>query len=83
MKALPKLPFPGAVDGDGHVLEPPDLWEHYLETGLRKRAPGIRVDDEGLEYLEIDGVEHFSVLFASVGRVEGRGWLEDRRPPPR
>ncbi|MEE2678657.1 MAG: amidohydrolase family protein [Myxococcota bacterium] len=55
MKTLPKLPFPGAVDGDGHVLEPPDLWEHYLETGLRKRAPGIRVDDEGLEYLEIDG----------------------------
>ena len=45
MKTLPKLPFPGAVDGDGHVLEPPDLWEHYLEAGLRKRAPGIRVDE--------------------------------------
>ena len=55
MKPLPRLPFAGAVDGDGHVLEPPDLWEHYLETRYRARAPTIRVDDAGLEYLEIDG----------------------------
>ena len=55
MKPLPRLPFAGAVDGDGHVLEPPDLWEHYLETRYRARAPGIRIDDAGLEYLEIDG----------------------------
>lgn len=55
MKPLPRLPFSGAVDGDGHVLEPPDLWERYLEPGFRARAPGIRVGDDGLEYLEIDG----------------------------
>jgi len=55
MKPLPRLSFSGAVDGDGHVLEPPDLWERYLEPGFRDRAPGIRVDDDGLEYLEIDG----------------------------
>jgi predicted TIM-barrel fold metal-dependent hydrolase len=55
MKPLPRLPFSGAVDGDGHVLEPPDLWERYLEPRFRDRAPRIRVNDEGLEYLEIDG----------------------------
>ena len=55
MKPLPRLPFPGAVDGDGHVLEPPDLWQQYLEPGFRDRAPTIRTDDAGLEYLEIDG----------------------------
>jgi predicted TIM-barrel fold metal-dependent hydrolase len=55
MKPLPRLPFSGAVDGDGHVLEPPDLWERYLEPNLRARAPGIRIDDQGLEFLEIDG----------------------------
>jgi len=49
------LSFPDAADGDGHVLEPPDLWERYLEPGMRARAPGIRVGDDGLEYLEIDG----------------------------
>ena len=55
MKPLPRLPFSGAVDGDGHVLEPPDLWVRYLEPAFRDRAPGIRTDDQGLEYLEIDG----------------------------
>jgi len=55
MKALPRLPFAGAVDGDGHVLEPPDLWERYLEPRYRKRAARIRPDDAGLEFLEIDG----------------------------
>jgi predicted TIM-barrel fold metal-dependent hydrolase len=55
MNPLPRLPFPGAVDGDGHILEPPDLWQRYLEPKFRDRAPTIRVDDQGLEYLEIDG----------------------------
>jgi hypothetical protein len=26
-----KLKYKGAIDADGHILEPPDLWENYLE----------------------------------------------------
>jgi predicted TIM-barrel fold metal-dependent hydrolase len=52
---LPRLEFPGGVDADGHVLEPPDLWERYLEPDLRERALRIRKDERGLEYVEIDG----------------------------
>ncbi len=37
------------------MLEPPDLWERYLEPRYRSRALRIRKDDKGLEYLEIDG----------------------------
>ncbi|MGI9591189.1 MAG: amidohydrolase family protein [Myxococcota bacterium] len=55
MKPLPRLPFDGAVDGDGHVLEPPDLWQRYLEPALRPRAVTVRADEAGLEFLEIDG----------------------------
>ena len=55
MKPLPRLSFSGAVDGDGHVLEPPDLWQRYLEPAFRDRAPTIRPDDAGLEFLDIDG----------------------------
>ncbi len=55
MKPLPRLSFAGAVDGDGHVLEPPDLWQRYLEPAFRDRAPTIRADDAGLEFLDIDG----------------------------
>ncbi len=55
MDALPRLSHAGAIDADGHILEPPDLWERYLEPSLRARALCIRRDERGLEYLEIDG----------------------------
>ena len=50
-----RLHTSGAIDADGHVLEPPDLWERYLEERHRDRALRIRRDDDGLEYLEIGG----------------------------
>jgi len=53
--ALERFSFSGAVDADGHILEPPDLWERYLEPRYRSRALRIRKDDRGAEYLEIDG----------------------------
>ena len=43
------------IDCDGHILEPPDLWERYLDPAYRDRALRLRVDpDDGYEYLEID-----------------------------
>lgn len=45
----------GAVDADGHILEPPDLWETYIDPEYRDRALRITVDEHGLEELEIDG----------------------------
>src|SRR6059058_930912 len=50
-----RLSFDGAVDADGHILEPPDLWETYLEPQYRDRALRFVVDDDGLEELEIGG----------------------------
>src|SRR5262249_15965615 len=43
------------IDCDGHILEPPDLWETYLEPQYRDRALRIRVGDDGFEHLLIDG----------------------------
>ena len=45
----------GAIDADGHILEPPDLWEKYLEPKYRDRALRIRKNNKGLEYMELDG----------------------------
>lgn len=45
----------GAIDADGHILEPADLWERYLEPKYRDRAIRIRTNAEGLEYMEFDG----------------------------
>ena len=50
-----QLSFAGAVDADGHILEPPDLWETYLEPSFRDRALRFVRDEQGLEALEIGG----------------------------
>jgi hypothetical protein len=50
-----RLSWDGAVDADGHILEPSDLWETYLEPRFRDRALRIAKDDNGLDVLEIDG----------------------------
>ena len=52
---IKRFPHVGTIDADGHILEPPDLWENYLENEYKARALRIGVDDEGYEYLEIDG----------------------------
>ena len=49
------LPYPGAVDADGHVLEPSSLWEEYIDPRFRDRALRFVLDENGLEELEIGG----------------------------
>ena len=50
-----RLSYEGAVDADGHVLEPPDLWERYVDPQYRDRALRIVRDERNLEELEIGG----------------------------
>ncbi len=54
------------VDADSHVMEPSDLWEKNLDSSLRNRAIRISKDQDGLEYLEIDG---------KMSGVVNGGWL--------
>jgi len=51
--------------------------------GLGSCLMGSWYDDQVHELLGIDGKTHFSVLTASVGKVAGKDWLVDRRPPPK
>ena len=55
MHVTERLSSTGAVDADGHILEPPDLWETYLEPKYRDRALRLVPDEAGLEELEIGG----------------------------
>src|SRR2546428_3057178 len=43
------------IDADGHVLEPPDVWERYLEPAYRARAIRVRRGGDGRDFLELDG----------------------------
>ncbi len=43
------------IDADGHILEPLDLWDHYMERKYRDQAPRLIVDTDGKERLLISG----------------------------
>src|SRR5260370_16395414 len=50
-----KFKYAGAVDADGHILEPADLWENYIEEKYKAKALRLRRDQQGVEYIEIGG----------------------------
>src|SRR5580765_7609877 len=71
-----RLSYDGGVDADGHILEPSDLWERYLEPKYRDRALRIAKDDRGLDELEIDGKRSMMArrgmpsTLAAMGRMD-------------
>jgi predicted TIM-barrel fold metal-dependent hydrolase len=68
-----RLSYGGAVDADGHILEPPGLWERYLEPRHREKALRLRTDENGLEYLEINGAPSKVVRGGMLGMLGGMG----------
>jgi predicted TIM-barrel fold metal-dependent hydrolase len=73
MHETTRLSFDGAVDADGHILEPPDLWERYLEPRYRARALRFVVQDDGLEALEIGGRPSVMSRMGSVSVLGAMG----------
>src|SRR5689334_2474205 len=43
------------VDADGHILEPLDLWDTYIDPAFRERQPRFVIDDNGKERLTVEG----------------------------
>ena len=78
---IKRFPYDGTIDADGHVLEPPDLWETYLENEFKERALRIKVDDVGLEYLEINGTPSKFTSKGSLGIMGAMG-EENLMPSP-
>ena len=71
----------GAIDADGHILEPADLWETYLEPKYRDRALRIRTDSDGLEVLELEGKKIWSCYPGLPGQLGAMG-ADDIEPRP-
>jgi uncharacterized protein len=55
MSTTTRTSYEGVIDADGHINEPPDLWERYLEPQYRSRALRICTGEDGKYYVEIDG----------------------------
>ncbi|MEZ5558983.1 MAG: amidohydrolase family protein [Pseudomonadales bacterium] len=61
---------PFVVDMDSHVMEPPDLWENYLEPQYRDRAIRIRRRSDGVEELVVDDKVLLAGRLAALGGVD-------------
>ena len=55
------------VDIDSHTCEPTSIWEENLEPKYRDRAMRMKTDDNGWEYLEVDGKKPDYNFFLSRG----------------
>ena len=58
------------VDADGHVLEPADTWQQYIDPAFRDRAIRIGRDDEGLERVWFDNAP-MQLLRGNLGTLGG------------
>lgn len=57
-----------AIDCDGHVLEPPGMWERYIDTEYKPQAPTIIQDGAGIEWLLVEG----RLMPKASGRARGK-----------
>ena len=58
------------IDADGHVLEPADTWERYIDPAFRDRAIRIGTAADGRERLYFDNQE-FPMLQGNLGTLGG------------
>jgi predicted TIM-barrel fold metal-dependent hydrolase len=64
------------VDADGHVLEPADTWERYIDPKFRDRALRVGIDADGFENLFIDNQPTRMLK----GRLGALGGIEAETP---
>ena len=67
------------IDSDGHICEPPDLWEHYIDPKFREGCPKLVTLEDGAEILRIEGDVAIDlgrgkkrVSFGGVGAIGAR-----------
>lgn len=78
---MARMPTSGLIDADGHILEPADLWQTYLEAEFADRAVRVDVNEQGLEYLVIDQAP-FTRLSPGALSLLGAMGDETARPSP-
>jgi len=67
------------IDADSHVLEPPDVWQRYVEPRWRERAVRVVRADDGRDVLLVDGKPARLTTSEMLGDFGGMGRsLEDQ-----
>ena len=63
-------PAPFLFDADAHVLEPPDLWDNYLDPAFRHRSIQFRRTADGIDQLFVDNQLILPNCTAALGGAE-------------
>ena len=69
------------VDADGHILEPPDLWDKYLESKYQPHSIKVVRNDKGLECLQYDGKLSAMAQPGFLAALGGMGKEQDQLRP--
>jgi predicted TIM-barrel fold metal-dependent hydrolase len=64
------LTAPFLFDADAHVLEPPDLWDSYLDPAFRHRSIQFRRTADGIDQLFVDNQLILPNCTAALGGAE-------------
>src|SRR6476659_2249191 len=62
-----------AIDADGHILEPLDLWDNYIEPAYRERRPRFVIDENGKERLSVEGMKRGFYPHARIPDMDADG----------
>src|SRR5205807_6009373 len=88
-EGMPMTRAYNVVDADGHILEPLDLWDRYIDPKFRDRAPRIVKGDNGKERLVIEehavgdgqrGIGRIGAVGARQGIVDDTMEYKDGTP---
>ncbi len=63
------------VDADGHILEPLNLWENYIDPTFRDRAPRRFIGLNGFPYIFIVHSSEPTLAIVSSSESERDGLL--------
>jgi uncharacterized protein len=72
------------IDADGHVTEPPNLWEEYMDSKFREGCPKLVTLEDGREVLRLEyelAIDPRTKARLSFGAVGAFGAREGKVPP--
>ena len=70
------------VDADGHILEPLDLWDNYIDPEFRERRPRFVIDENGKERLSVEGQAAGPTRGGSAAWAPSASGRASSRPTP-
>jgi predicted TIM-barrel fold metal-dependent hydrolase len=67
------------IDADGHITEPPALWQEYVEPAFRDRMPQIVKDADGVDRIKFEGRVPAKSVYAVAAMCIPGGLSDPRR----